>query len=348
MTPRVLAVGFYAVNVLCAGARALTGGPAETLTVASGAVEYRIRSEDKTARLEYFGPRGMAPWRMGAQRRGGPLPSLDISGVVDGQPVAREDLEVAFHQASGDVLRIAYRHLRVPLEIEALYSAKGETGVITRTLKLTNRGTKTLQVEALPELTWRLPPGKYALTYLWGGWGQEKQVATEEVGPGRRVLASTRAKLQIIEASQTPVVTSHNGLWHFARQVGGFTDDDLKALAGKGGLIGLHSAGWLISQKSVEWFDAYSRARRAARPPQPRRESFRPPEYDDGKYITDLDAAMRDRWPNSWGYGRPWRENQRQAIEAGAPLPTVEEWAGQVEYVVRLVGDDHILAWDWT
>ena len=184
MIPRLMALGVCAASVLCA----------ETWTLASGPVEYRIQSEGKTARLEYLGPRGMAQWRMGAQRRGGPLPSQDISGVVEGQPLGPEDLEVVSHQASGDALRILYRHLRVPLEIEAVYSAKGDTGVLTRTLKMTNRGAKTLHVESLPELAWKLPPGKYELTYLWGGWGQEKQVATEEVGPGRRVLASTRGR----------------------------------------------------------------------------------------------------------------------------------------------------------
>ena len=167
---------------------------AETWTLASGPVEYRIQNDNKTARLEYFGPHGMAQWRMAAQRRGSPLPSYDISGVVDGQPIAPETLEVVSHQRTGEALRILYRHMRVPLDIEAAYAIKGDTGVLTRTLKLTNRGAKTLRVESLPELSWKLPPGNYELTYLWGGWGQEKQVATEAVGPGRRVLASTRGR----------------------------------------------------------------------------------------------------------------------------------------------------------
>jgi alpha-galactosidase len=49
-------------------------------------------------------------------------------------------------------------------------------------------------VESLPELALRLPPGEYDLTYLWGGWGQEKQVATEPLGAGRRTLANLRGR----------------------------------------------------------------------------------------------------------------------------------------------------------
>jgi membrane dipeptidase len=50
---------------------------------------------------------------------------------------------------------------------------------------------------------------------------------------------------------------------------------------------------------------------------------------------------MRDWWTRTWGYGQPWRELQQKAVEAGAPLPTVEDWADQMDYVVRLVGADH-------
>jgi microsomal dipeptidase-like Zn-dependent dipeptidase len=37
-----------------------------------------------------------------------------------------------------------------------------------------------------------------------------------------------------------------------------------------------------------------------------------------------------------------WRERQQEAIDAGAPLPPVEDWVSQVDYVVKLVGTDHI------
>ena len=75
---------------------------------------------------------------------------------------------------------------------------------------------------------------------------------------------------------------------------------------------------------------------------------FRKPYEDFGKYITELDAEMHDRWVRGrdqrggTAYGIPWRERHKKAIDAGAPLPTVEDWADQVDYVVEMVGDRHI------
>ena len=142
-------------------------------------MEYRLCRLNGAVRLEYFGPVGLAAWRMSPQRRGQPAPSEDISGTIEGQPAAPADLELKSADpgsAPGGVetLRLRYRHRRLPLEIEAVYSAWGDAGVISRKLTLTNRGSAVLHVESLPELSWRLPPGDYDLTYLWGGWGQEK------------------------------------------------------------------------------------------------------------------------------------------------------------------------------
>ena len=57
-------------------------------------MEYRLRQIDGTVRLEYFGRQGAAEWRMGPQRRGEPVPSQDISGTIEGQSAAPEDLEL--------------------------------------------------------------------------------------------------------------------------------------------------------------------------------------------------------------------------------------------------------------
>jgi membrane dipeptidase len=105
-------------------------------------------------------------------------------------------------------------------------------------------------------------------------------------------------------------------------------------------MMGLHSAGWIISQKANDWSRTHWYYPPAPR--LPKSATVRQPGIDYGDYISKLDAEMRDWWTVTWAYGRPWRENQQQAIEAGAPLPTVEEWVDQVDYVVKLVGADHI------
>jgi alpha-galactosidase len=161
----------------------------------TGLVEYRLRQVDGAVRPEYFGPSGSAAWRTDRQRN----VAQDISGTIEGQPVAPEDLELKLAEPGSapngvETLRLLYQHRRLSLQIEAVYSAWGDTGVISRKLKLTNLGSTVLHVESLPELSWRLPPGEYDLTYLWGGWGQEKQVATETLGAGRRTLANLRGR----------------------------------------------------------------------------------------------------------------------------------------------------------
>ena len=154
--------------------------------------------------------------------------------------------------------------------------------------------------------------------------------------------ASDQGKAAAIEASAAPVVTSHNGVRHFARVIGNMSDDLLLALAEKGGLIGLHSAGWLIKQEAADWNERTRETRRASAPSEPVGPSSRPAAIDYGAYVDALDAEMRARWLGAWGYGTPWRRRHDEAVAAGAPLPSVDEWAAQVDYLVELLGPDHV------
>ena len=65
---------------------------------------------------------------------------------------------------------------------------------------------------------------------------------------------------------------------------------------------------------------------------------LRSPTEDYGQYIAALDTRLRDRWRRD----RPWRERQRERLDAGAPLPTVEDWTNHVDHAVRLVGEDRV------
>lgn len=247
----------------------------------------------------------------------------------------KEQMELAL--SSKDVRRIVAKgKMAVVLVLEGLMDMEGDLDVLrlfhrlgVRMLQLTNHSTTNALVDA------------YAGEQKWEGISSQGRAVIREMNCLGIIIdishASAAAKDQIIEASRAPVTTSHNGLWHFAKVVGNLSDETLKALAAKGGVIGLHSAGWLISQKGADWVAAEHAARSRAAAPQ----AFRPP-IDYGDYISNLDSAMRDRWLNLWGYGQPWRERQQEAIATGAPLPTVEEWAEQADYVVQQVGADHI------
>src|SRR5271157_719715 len=169
-------------------------------TLKSGSVEYRLRQQDGVVLLEYFGPSGQPSW--GETPKGPftagyqPRHNHDISGLVEGQQLDPDDLELISQATKRprpgvEELEMVFKHRRLPLEITVLYDTWGDTGVFTRQLVLRNQGEGPLRVEALPSLSWRLPEGNYELTYLWGGWGDERQIATEKLGADRRSLVST-------------------------------------------------------------------------------------------------------------------------------------------------------------
>ncbi len=161
-------------------------------TLASGPVEYRLRQAGEGVAFDYFGPAGKAAWPVAANG----LAVAEISGMVDGESMGPADLLLAHAEPSGTHTGLAlfYRHRRLPLAVEAVYSARGDTGVITRRVTLTNKGERTLHVDSMPSLAWRLPAADYDLTYLWGGWGQERQMATERLTVGRRVFTADRGR----------------------------------------------------------------------------------------------------------------------------------------------------------
>jgi alpha-galactosidase len=174
----------------------------------SGPVEYRLQQDGGGATLRLAG------------KAGGPQLSIpssyDISGLVEGQGLLPGDLPASNHarlpENSGDLilishetrpsrpqegcteLRLLYKHRRLPLEIEALYTAWGDTGVFTRQLTLRNSGVRVLRMESAPSLAWRLPPGEYTVDYLYSSWGMERQLASEKIGFGRRALVNTTGR----------------------------------------------------------------------------------------------------------------------------------------------------------
>ena len=198
-------------------------------------------------------------------------------------------------------------------------------------------------------------------TFLDAGLGEKKWGGLTE--HGREVIAemnrlgimidishaTDEGKLQIIETSKAPVVGSHHGLRHFVDYPRNLSDEVLRTMAAKGGLMGMHSSSSFLSQAVVEWLQRSQPAPAGvARHKIPGYEFSRPSYGDFGKYIRSLDAEMHDRWVRErtnrggTGYGTPWRERHKRAVDAGAPLPTVSDWADQLDYAVEMVGDDHV------
>jgi len=186
----------------------------------------------------------------------------------------------------------------------------------------------------------------YAGEAKWSGISARGRAVIQEMNRLGIIIdishSSELATRQVIQASQAPVVNSLVRLQHFAKVIWKHQYSLIDTLALRQGMIGLHSAGHIISQKAADWSAAQDRLKPRAPKAKHAPEPFRPANREYGDYIAKLDEEMRLRWVYRWNYGRPWRELQREASEAGAPLVTPEEWAEQIQYVVKRVGADHI------
>lgn len=142
--------------------------------------------------------------------------------------------------------------------------------------------------------------------------------------------------MQLIEASRAPVVASHDTLAAVAGV--GLSDRVLKALAAKGGLVGIHGGAAVVGRRYRKWLaDNPDKAPNASsavigmvghKPSVPRAAG------DHGEYIAQMDQEFLQRW---MALGQ-WREDP----SAQATVPTADEWAEQVDYVIKTVGADHV------
>jgi membrane dipeptidase len=142
--------------------------------------------------------------------------------------------------------------------------------------------------------------------------------------------------LQLIEASRAPVVASHDSLRAVAGV--GISDEVLKAMAAKGGLIGIHGGATAVGKRYRKWLSenaaASANASKAVLDMVGYKPSFDRPHGDHGEFIEQMDQQFAAKWRAL----AEWREDP----QATPFLPTAEEWAEQVDHVIRTVGVDHV------
>ena len=142
--------------------------------------------------------------------------------------------------------------------------------------------------------------------------------------------------LQLIEASRAPVVASHDTLAAVAGV--GLTDRVLKALAAKGGLVGIHGGAAVVGRRYRKWLadnpDKASNASKVVLEMVGHKPSVPRAPGDHGEYIEKMDHEFHQHW---MALGE-WREDP----QAQTFVPTADEWAEQVDYVIKTVGADHV------
>jgi membrane dipeptidase len=240
----------------------------------------------------------------------------------------RDKMELALTPA--DIQRIvAGKKMAVVLGLEAGWDFEGDLDVLRllhrfglRLAQFSSHGTTNTYADASVK--------------KWGGINDKGRAIIREMNRLGVIIdishASNEAQLQIIEASAAPVTNSHQGLRHFVDRGPTMPDETLKALARKGGVLGLHASASQISP-------TYGPRMRGRTLPGNRPLPVIAPrsrDEDYGRYITELDAAVKTRWLER--YVKPWQE----LVPDDAPGPTIGEWVDQVDYVIKLVGEDHI------
>jgi membrane dipeptidase len=148
--------------------------------------------------------------------------------------------------------------------------------------------------------------------------------------------ATEATQYQIIEASQVPVVASHVGAKHFSNHPQNLSDDLLQRVAAKGGLIGVHGHGSFLAQKYWDWRRSYETVSWRTRA----MELTRTPFDHCCEYISDLDNLLHHEWKHgpSTFYGEPWKETYPE----GALVPTIDDYVATVDYLINLIGADHV------
>jgi len=178
----------------------------------------------------------------------------------------------------------------------------------------------------------------------WGGISDQGRAVIEEMNALGILIdithASADAMRQIIDASKMPVVASHVAAAAVSG-AGGISDDTIIRMAAKGGLMGVHGGSSSVGVRYKQWA--------AANPAQAAalskaitdmvgyRPSFSrsPDESNWGDFIARFDQESRDRTAAVFvPYVDP--------PDAAAAVPTPDEWAQQVDHVIRLVGPEHV------
>ena len=159
----------------------------------------------------------------------------------------------------------------------------------------------------------------------WGGLNQHGRALVAEMNRLGMVInvahASDQAILQTVEASRQPVIYSHGGFRAIVDHPRCLTDQAAKAIASKGGVIGIQFGSTFNNPKYSEW--TRSRSRTAPRPAATERHAPLTLAEADQEVSRGLPYVYRGVIPDEYWMG-------------------TDQLARVIDYGVRLVGDDHL------
>jgi membrane dipeptidase len=246
----------------------------------------------------------------------------------------KDKMEMALSGA--DVRRIvASGKMAVILSMEAGFDQEGDIDILRLWYRL---GVRVIQFSS--QVTTAYADSSVRGPAKWSGINEQGRRLVAEMNRLGMLIdvshATEAAQRQIIEASRAPVVASHVAMQALCNNPGNMPDDILRAIAAKGGMIGIHASAELISQRYYDW----ARTHPAVPVNGVSRNDIlfselplqRSSNQDYGEYIAALDSATGRIWRQF--YSKQWQESP----EAEPLVPTVDDWAAHVEHVVKVAG----------
>ena len=229
----------------------------------------------------------------------------------------KDKVELAL--TAGDVERISRSgKIAAVIDLEGSFDMDGDPSMLRTLYRL---GVRGIQVADNARNT------NYAdsacCTPTWKGINDRGRALIREANRLGMVInlahSSDDTWLQVVEYSQAPVISSHQGLRHFNPNVAYNTDDEMiRKLVAKGGVVGMHFSPTTWSLPFYEYNrKAGGHNAEAVKPAGP-------------QTFEEITSRLR---LNS------------QRVSPLAPREVIEptsRWADTVDYYVRLVGEDHI------
>jgi membrane dipeptidase len=243
--------------------------------------------------------------------------------------IRKNEKTIALALNASDIERIAKSgRIAAFLDLEGGYDLHGDLHLLRalyrlglRGMQLTAHNTTNAFIDACNDV------------YVWGGINDHGRAVIREMNELGMVInvahASNDAIIQAAAASRHPIIYSHGGFHAIVDHPRCIADEAARAIAAKGGVIGVHFGSLFNNPKYWAWQKPNTpiAAQPASRPAVPRIFT----SHTTSQRIEDVDQALARTVPLNFRGTIPdeyWMH--------------VDQLARVIDYGVRLVGDDHI------
>jgi len=230
----------------------------------------------------------------------------------------KETIELAL--AASDIESINRRgKIAAFLDLEGSFDMDGDLHLLQALYRL---GLRSLQLTAHNQTNAFID--SCCDTSRWGGLNAHGRAVVKEMNRLGMIInvahASDEAILQTVAASSQPVIYSHGGFRGIVDNPRCLTDTAAKAIAAKGGVIGIQFGSTFNNPKYAEWVRGRQRETKQTAAP-------RPPALTladvDREVVRGLPYVFKGVIPDEYWMG-------------------TDQLARVIDYGVRLVGEDHI------